>query len=326
MRWLPLRGGRPGLRAPTGLAARLTLPVLATLLVTLPSGVYAQGLELTPVVDLTAAGVLNLPDPPRSGTLVRTPTGGWLYSGYMERWAWAEFDANGSFVRSSGREWNGGGPGEFRDVRGVFPLEGDTLLVLEPYLATVVLGDGTYIRREFIPFEPYRYWTWHQGAFWVSGYGPAGTGVPLMRLSSQGLQALTPIRGGPDRQSPIGHPVSWNGDLWLWEYPQGPFRRIDTTTGEVQETWAPPLQHDGVDGWRAFAVSGPDNTVVFRVDPTGEWMVFDSNRELLLRQPIPQEFVGVYMVDRDHGRSFVFSDPPVQFASAVRVFRYVLVR
>ena len=294
----------------------------------MPTAVIAQTIELTRVADLLGGEVLNLADAPRSGALVPMPTnGGWLYAGYLERWAWGQFDPNGQLNRVGGKEWIAGGPGEFRNVRAVLPLSGDTLLVLEPYNAHRVLIDGTYVDTRPIPFNPGPRWASHGGKLWISGQSLRVAGMPLMRIDMNGDLEVFRIQARGTEEQQVGvHPVSWSGELWVWEYPRGPLRRIDTASGQVAESWDPPIGRAGSDTWGAFAVTGPDDTIIFRIDPTFEWVAFDNQRNKILTQPIPPEYRGVYFINEAFGRAYASENEPVHYLSGIRVYRYRIVR
>jgi hypothetical protein len=289
----------------------------------------AQQIVVRPVADLVAGDTLNLSDSPVRRPLVPLPEGGWLTVGYMESWAWGEFDKEGGLVRAPGKRWAGGGPGEFRDIRAVFPLDGDTLLVLEPYMATRALRDGSYVDRAFIRTQAVgSTWTLHQGEFWIGGWNPAiEEGIPLLRIGPSGAEEVVVPGVRPlTRGEPIlGMPVSWGGDLWIWRYPHGPFRRIDPRTGGVLEVWEPTITQRGRDPWRAFAVSGPDDTVIFRVDPKGEWVVFDGARNEVVRQTIPQDLRPLLIADSRFAQGFVMTEEPVRYPAGIRVYEYQIV-
>jgi hypothetical protein len=276
-----------------------------------------------------ADGELNLRDPVARRPLVPLPGGGWLTVGYMEAWAWGEFDETGALVRAPGRRWAGGGPGEFRDIHAVFPLDGDTLLVLEPYVATRVLRDGSYVDRTFIRTQPMgSTWTRHQGAFWIGGWNQGlREGISLLRIGPSGAEEVVVpgVRPAARGEPVFGEPISWGGNLWIWQYPHGPFRRIDPRASAVLEVWEPTTNQGDREPWRASPVAGPDDTVIFRVDPRGEWVVFDAARNEVIRQTIPQALHAVLIADSRFAEGFVVTDVPVRYPTGIRVYEYQIV-
>jgi hypothetical protein len=91
-------------------AASLPVAAVFSALLLAPAPVAAQRLVHTPTVDLIGGDTLNVPEPLQTGVAVPLSGGGWLYSGFMERWTWAQFDAAGRPTRIPGRRWTAGGP------------------------------------------------------------------------------------------------------------------------------------------------------------------------------------------------------------------------
>lgn len=58
------------------------------------------------------------------------------------------FGSNGQFLRRVGRE--GGGPGEYRHVSGLYACGGDTLVVAEPARVDVFGGGGAFVRTRIV--------------------------------------------------------------------------------------------------------------------------------------------------------------------------------
>lgn len=308
-------------------AAPMALVLAAMLLA--PRSAAAQRIVVTPIVDLIGGEALNIPEPLDPGMTVPLPDGGWLYSGYQEQWTWAQFNAAGTLVRAPGRRWSGGGPGEFRNVMGAFPLAGDTLLVIEPYMATRVLRDGTYIDRRFISVQPRSpHWTWHDGAFWVGGWDPrARDAIALLRLGRSGAErVLVPVRQQDrpaDSGSVSGIPVAWNGALWVMERRTLRMRRIDPGSGRVLEVWEPAFGGDVGAAYALHVAAGPHGTLIFRVQARDRmWVVFYAARNRVLAQSIPDEMRGVYMLDSKYARSFSWTDDPVEYYTGVRIYEY----
>lgn len=298
-----------------------------------PAPLLSQELVLTEVVDLPAADTLNL-DPMRApmGNVVPMIGGGWLYSGFLESWKWAEYDRNGHLLRAPGRRWAGGGPGEFRTIESVFPLQGDALLVMEPRVGTRVLEDGTYIDRSRMSLSRVFSWTRHHGEIWVGGYGLGASVAVGHVLPSGAVTTYTVVPQAPgvpgEAGSTTGHVVSWAGDLWVWTYPRGPLRRIDEESGRVEEEWSPfdDLQEDGS---RAWAHSGPNGTVVFRRvvfqgdDHAQDWVVIDENRRMVTQ--IPYTEAGLQIVGPRFAWNYIYTDEPVRMVTGIRIFEYAFV-
>lgn len=297
--------------------------MVATALFLATDDLKAQRIEFIRTIELQGGDSLHVPDPALPGTLIPRPEGGWFYTRFIEEWTWGEFAPDGGFIRAPGRRWRAGGPGELRRVRAVFPLDADTLIALEDHRAVRVLRDGTYLDSRFLPFRPGFAWSHHEGHFWISGPDLTGEGVPLLRLPlSEGGTAR--VQAGA-RGARSGQPVSWAGALWLWIFPRGPLVRVDPASGAVQESWQPPIGGAGAT-WRAFATSGPNGTLVFRIDPRCEWVVFDADRNRILSQPIPQELRSVCFVDSRYALGFASVAAPVFYVTNLLVYEYRIVR
>lgn len=284
-----------------------------------------QEVILERAAELRGDETLNLNQPVATGTLVPLPEGGWLFSGgYVEAWTWAEFAGDGSLRRAPGNRWTGGGPGEFRDVVGVFPLQGDTLIVLESFRATRVLRDGAYISRQFIPIFPTNNWVYHGGAYWITGQYQPGKGIQFLRIPRSGAEPQyveVPLPTG----SSSGIPVSWNGDLWVWAYPRGPLLRLNPDSWKVAERWQPQLGNPKGAGMRAFPTADGEGNLLFRIDPMRKWVAYDSRRTEILSQDIPEPYHGLYMVDPTWARLYLYEKAPVLIPTAVSVYRYRIV-
>ncbi|WP_423930783.1 hypothetical protein [Candidatus Palauibacter sp.] len=100
-----------------------------------------------PILDLTRSGTGESHEFFRVGAMTRLSDGRVVVSGQQEIRLYA---AAGEFLGSFGREWEG--PGEFRQIRGMERVSGDTLLLLDyDERVTVVTPDLTLSRTFSLP-------------------------------------------------------------------------------------------------------------------------------------------------------------------------------
>lgn len=220
----------------------------------------AQQLHFDPVVDLML-GTDSLAPGDARPEVTEDGRGGWFVAGLQLSHKWAEFGPGGELVRAPGKDWDAGGPGEYRSIEFVLPLLGDTVLVVDQSRLVWALRDGTYLRQEILPFHV-REHVRHADRIWL-------VGSSLRSLALVGLDAF----GRPEhrvrfpvseRTGPTAHPVSIGGTFWLWEYPRGPLHRLNPAAGQVIES-IDPFPDRGNDTWRAFARPGPSGTLLFDV-------------------------------------------------------------
>lgn len=288
---------------------------------------HGQTLQFSQVTHLDGEDVLHVPDPGPPPFVFPLPEGGWLAALFQERWAWGEFDEAGALRGAHGTRWGDGGPGEFRRILAAFPLSGDTVLVVEPFVLTRMLRSGDYIDRRFLFFDNVHGWARLGGRMWVGGSARVGQPVPLLMVPVSGeVQRFElPPGGASEESSASAIPVNWDGRLWVWMYPRGPLHRIDPESGQSLEVWMPPATGQRPAQWRAFPTGGPDGSLILRHDPAGEWVVFDRDRNFWFSQPVSDDLRGVYLVDSVHARRYERTDHPVPFNSQISIFRYAIV-
>lgn len=110
-------------------------------------------------------------------------------------------------------------------VLAAFPLSGDTVLVVEPFVLTRMLRSGDYIDRRFLSFDNVHGWAQIGDRSWMGGSARAGQPVPLPMVPGSGeVQRFELAHGGAgEGTSASAIPVNWDGRLWVWMYPRGPF-------------------------------------------------------------------------------------------------------
>jgi hypothetical protein len=77
--------------------------------------------------------------------------------------------------------------------------------------------------------------------------------------------------------------------------------------------------------WRAFATTGPDHTLIFRLDPKGVWVAFDEERRRILVQEIPLEEFGIYLVNSRFATTFATAPGALPYLAGVLVYEYRIV-
>jgi hypothetical protein len=292
---------------------------------TLPSPGHGQALQSYQVTYLDGQDVLHVPVPGPPPFVFPLGEGGWLAGLFQEQWAWGEFDEEGALRRVGGTPWSGGGPGEFRRVLATFPVAGDTLLVVEPFVLTRMLRNGAYIDRRFIAFDNVSGWARLGHRIWIGGAAPPGQPVPLLMVSETGeVQRFTLPPGRAEEVGSSAKPVNWDGQLWVWVYPRGPFHRIDLESGRSLETWMPPATASRPAPWRAFPTGGPGGSLILRFDPALEWVVFGRDRDFLFSHPVPDDLRGVSLIDSTYAVRNERTDHPVPFNAQIRILRYAI--
>jgi hypothetical protein len=126
----------------------------------------------------------------------------------------AIYDANGGFLRSWGVR--GGGPGEFRSLSRIYPMESDSLMAADNFAARLsVFGtDGGYARQfdglEVSRDSTFRLDSWLYGRFWVDGALDASSRARVRAA----LDRLPPPRDAPGYRTARVMP---GGAIWIRE-------------------------------------------------------------------------------------------------------------
>lgn len=136
------------------------------------------------------------------------------------------FDSLGAFVRSAGRR--GQGPGEFDLPWDVFPVPGDSVLVIDGGLRRATVFDSNLRPARTIampvPLSPAAIVRW-PSEVWMNGsmLSPVAAGLPLHKVSLAGRDAAITASFGPDRSNtgpnaePLGMQlpiVGVRGEIW----------------------------------------------------------------------------------------------------------------
>jgi hypothetical protein len=252
----------------------------------------SQSLEVTDSLVLELPDTLNLsPNAPLPQMSVG-PDGSIFVAGFVESWKWAEFDREGNLVRAPGMRWTGGGPGEYRSIRGVIPVAGDTLLVFDGGSRTVrVTRSGEELGRMQPSLRP-NAWLWHDGHLWVAGSLGSGETPPILRFDSAGSLIET-IDVSTTEPSSLYLARFYDG-LWAFEYPRGPWRQF-WPSGRDSIWTSEPMEGT----WRAFPSPLEDGGFVqhaYYPDVDEHWItVVGAEREIILRQRREPEEVLSFM-------------------------------
>ncbi|HEX9729111.1 MAG TPA: 6-bladed beta-propeller [Gemmatimonadales bacterium] len=120
------------------------------------------------------------------------------------------FDRSGRFERAAGGR--GGGPGEFRFLRRIARLPGDSILALDWIRASVFDPAGAFVRTQPIDqlSDIERLDLWVHGAFWVTASSERYSSLVITRA----LDRLPPPTGEPPYRVVV---PTGSGDVWIRE-------------------------------------------------------------------------------------------------------------
>lgn len=269
-----------------------------------------------------------------------------------------EYDFQGRLIRRIGRR--GGGPGEFRNLRWIAPLSGDSLLALDLFgsRVTVFSGDGSY-GRSFQLDVPQ-----HGQAEWVSEFGAGfavgfSHGLDPRRMSGPAQDSFSVVfldRSGARR---LGRGLPLIGGRWWVRTSRGGISAIEegaspllavrdslviATTGDLQAV----LRLSGT-AWERVPLIGQewDNGLVEGTDipmrlyeqlvagPGGEfwlsdftiseaggrtWRIFDQSGRLRTTLSLPARF-RVFQIERDYVLGKTTDEDGVEYVELLRLNR-----